>query len=183
MHSKIDLYLEHHSNPSNNYTGDSLQIHYDSIQNLITEKKCKTALDYGCGSASGYINDRIHLKWGLEDMGLYDPGVPQFGVLPGKKYDLVICTDVLEHVPEEEISDTLNEIFSISKKCCFINIAMYPAGTFLPNGENAHCTLKPIDWWRVKMSENIKKDIEVHALYSFAHLDPTKIHYEKYLKE
>ena len=182
MHSKIDLYREYHSDPTNHYSGNSLKMHFQSIHNLIKEKNCKTALDYGCGGASSYIDDRIHLKWGLEDMGLYDPAVSQFGALPGTEYDLVICTDVLEHVPEEEIPDTLSQIFGLSKLCSFINIAMYPASTTLSNGENAHCTLKSIDWWRSKMSDSLTSNIEVHALYSFDHsLD--KIHYETYKKE
>ena len=37
----------------------------------------------------------LHLWWGVEDLFLYDPGVPEHNKLPTKKSDLVICTDVL----------------------------------------------------------------------------------------
>jgi len=30
----------------------------------------------------------------------------------------------------------------------FASVACYPAKTTLPNGENAHCTVRPLDWWR-----------------------------------
>jgi hypothetical protein len=35
-----------------------------------------------------------------------------------------------------------------AKLFVFATVAMYPAGKTLPNGENAHCTIKPPDWWR-----------------------------------
>jgi len=164
MHSKINLYKQHPS-----YPGDSLTLHLDKIKKLIESTKSKTALDYGCGNAKHYIEDRIHLSWGLEKMGLYDPAIPKWGLLPSGNFDCVICTDVLEHVPEEEINDTLKEIFTLSNKCVFLNIAMYLAHHKLPNGENAHCTLKPKQWWRHRMAETIKENIEVHVVYSYSH--------------
>ena len=30
----------------------------------------------------------------------------------------------------------------------FATIALYPAGKTLPNGENAHCTIRPPEWWK-----------------------------------
>ena len=46
---------------------------------------------------------------------------------------------------------------------------MYLALQILPNGENAHCTLKPKQWWRHRMAETIKENIEVHVVYSYSH--------------
>ena len=37
MHSKIDLYREYHSDPTNHYSGNSLKMHFKSIDNLIKE--------------------------------------------------------------------------------------------------------------------------------------------------
>ena len=164
MHSKIDLYKQLPP-----YPGNSLTLHLDNIKKLIKTTKSKTALDYGCGNAKHYIGDRIHLSWGLDKMGLYDPAIPKWGLLPSGNFDCVICTDVLEHVPEKEINYTLKEIFTLSNKCTYLNIAMYPARHILPNGENAHCTLKPKDWWRTKIAETIKENIEVHVVYSYTH--------------
>ena len=164
MHSKIDLYKQLPP-----YPGISLTPHLDNIKKLIESTKSKTALDYGCGNAKNYIEDKIHLSWGLEKIGLYDPAIPKWGLLPSGNFDCVISTDVLEHVPEEEINDTLIEIFTLSNKCAYLNIAMYLASQILPNGENAHCTLKSKDWWRNKIAETIKENIEVHVVYSYAH--------------
>ena len=48
---------------------------------------------------------------------------------------------------------------------------MYPANTILPNGENAHCTLKPIQWWKDQFEKTIKENIETHVVYSFSHMN------------
>ena len=164
MHSKIDLYKQLPPFP-----GISLGPHLDNIKILIKSTKSKTALDYGCGNALHYIKDKIHLSWGLDKMGLYDPAILKWDCLPGDNFDCIICTDVLEHVPEEEINDTLKEIFTLSNKCVFLNIAMYLAHHKLPNGENAHCTLKPIQWWRHRIAETIKENIIAHVVYSYGH--------------
>ena len=164
MHSKIDLYKQLPPFP-----GISLGPHLDNIKILIKSTKSKTALDYGCGNALHYIKDKIHLSWGLEKIGLYDPAILKWDCLPGDNFDCVICTDVLEHVPEREINKTLEEIFTLSNKCVYLNIAMYPARQILPNGENAHCTLKPEQWWRNRIAETIKENINVHVVYSYTH--------------
>lgn len=177
MHSKIDLYKQLPP-----YPGNSLEHHLNNIKNLIKITKSKTALDYGCGNAMYYVKDRVHLSWGLDDMFLYDPAIPTHNKIPGDNFDCVICTDVLEHVPEEEINDTLKEIFTLSNKCTYLNIAMYPASQILPNGENAHCTVKPKDWWRNKIAETIKENIKVHVVYSYSHGNKN-IEYELYTKE
>jgi hypothetical protein len=39
--------------------------------------------------------------WGVESIRCYDPGYPPFSTLPEGRFDGVICTDVLEHCPEE----------------------------------------------------------------------------------
>lgn len=180
MHSKIDLYKQQHSQRAA-YSGNSLTHHLPNIKRLIDSTKSKTALDYGCGKAENYLIHRVHLAWGLKKMGLYDPAIQEYNHIPGDNFDCVISTDVLEHVPELEMNDTLNEIFSLSNKCTYLNIAMYPARTTLSNGENAHCTLKPITWWREKIKDSIKENIEVHVVYSHAHGNKN-IEYEIYKK-
>jgi hypothetical protein len=177
MHSKIDLYKQLPPFP-----GNSLTPHLDNIKKLIKSTKSKTALDYGCGNALHYIKDKIHLSWGLDKMGLYDPAILKWDCLPGDNFDCVICTDVLEHVPEREINKTLEEIFTLSNKCVYLNIAMYPARQILPNGENAHCTLKPKQWWRYRIAETIKENIKVHVVYSYTHGNKNT-EYEIYTKK
>ncbi len=168
MLSKIELYKSYHSNPLN-FKGESLTPHIENIKLLIDKTNSKTALDFGCGKAKLYYEQNVHIYWGIEKMGLYDPAIEQLNKIHLDNFDCVISTDVLEHIPEPEILNTLNLIFSLSNKCVYLNIAMYPANTVLPNGENAHCTLKPIQWWRNQIEKTIKENIETHVIYSYSH--------------
>jgi hypothetical protein len=38
--------------------------------------------------------------------------------------------------------------FGFARRFVFANVACYPVNKRLPNGENAHCTIKPVAWWR-----------------------------------
>jgi hypothetical protein len=67
--------------------------------------------------------------------------------LPSGKFDGVICTDVLEHCPEEDVPWILAELFSYATKFVFANAATFPAHKRLPSGGNAHCTIRPPRWW------------------------------------
>ena len=80
-----------------------------------------------------------------------------------------------------DTTKTLEEIFTLSNKCAYLNIAMYLASQILPNGENAHCTLKPKQWWKYRIAETIKEHIEVHVVYSYTH-GIKNIEYEIYTK-
>ena len=70
----------------------------------------------------------------------YDPAVAEFSTMPVKKVDLVINTDVLEHIPEDELPETVQRIASLSQNV-FFQLHHGAAVVTLPNGENAHCTI------------------------------------------
>jgi hypothetical protein len=67
--------------------------------------------------------------------------------LPGNSFDGVISTDVLEHCPEDDLPWIVQELFDLADKFVFASIAGYPARKKLPDGENAHCTVRPLSWW------------------------------------
>jgi hypothetical protein len=89
----------------------------------------------------------IRAFWGIDELCCYDPAYAPFNVLPDKKFDGVISTDVLEHCPEEDIPWILDEMFGYATRFVFANVACYPAKKRLPNGENAHCTIRTPEWW------------------------------------
>ena len=103
----------------------------------------RSILDYGCGKSRlvdwlGKINGAKSYR--------YDPAIPKFAELPVNKVDLVINTDVLEHVDEIDLNDVLSEIRRLSSNVYF-NIATAPARAVLPNGENAHVSVRSAAWW------------------------------------
>ena len=52
------------------------------------------------------------------------------------------------------MDDVLKDIFSYATKFVFLTISTKPAHKDLPNGENAHCTIKNEGWWREKLNEH-----------------------------
>jgi hypothetical protein len=52
------------------------------------------------------------------------------------------------NICKEYISNLVDELFSLTKKLLVINVACYKAAALLPNGENAHITVRSPDWWK-----------------------------------
>lgn len=144
------------------FAGQSLYPHINRIRAELRDNGCKSLLDYGAGKGlayrqtplmlpSGESEKNLQTYWGLDRIVCYDPGYEPFSVLPKERFDAVICTDVLEHCPEEDLDWILNEIFDYATRFVFLTVACYPAKKHLPNGENVHITLRKPDWWRRKI--------------------------------
>jgi hypothetical protein len=108
--------------PEDMFDGRSLPQHAEMIQNLIQQSGSRSLLDYGCGKARGYRAKNIVLPngaqiqgmnefWNIDDIGLYDPAVNAYKLLPSKAFDAVISTDMLEHCPESDLEWIISEIF------------------------------------------------------------------------
>jgi len=147
--------------PQHTFDGRSLRKEVVRIKRLIEQTGALTILDYGSGKGGEYEPRRVVVPgeegawdgvidyWGVDEVTCYDPGYAPFNKLPSGTFDGVVCTDVLEHCPEEDIvSWIVPEIFSYAERFVYLAVACYPANKRLPNGENAHCTIQPVEWWR-----------------------------------
>jgi len=140
------------------FDGRSLRPHAEDIKRLIDATGALTVLDYGSGKGTQYDPKPLEIPgkgrwdsvidyWGVDEVTCFDPAYQPYSEIPTGKFDGVISTDVLEHCPEEDIDWIVDEIFSFASKFVFATIACYPANKRLPNGENAHCTIRPGPWW------------------------------------
>jgi hypothetical protein len=157
MHTQGEIYLG--IPPDQTFPGQSLPPQAPHIKRLIKATGARNLLDYGCGKGRQYWPHRItdeqegveypDIKsfWGISDIRCYDPGYAPFTELPTGTYDGVICTDVLEHCPEEDVPWIVGELFQYAEKFLYANVACFPARKRLPSGGNAHCTVKPVRWW------------------------------------
>ena len=131
------------------FPGMSLLPFVPEIAELIAEFKSKQLLDYGCGLGRQYIRERAHVVWGVEVPTLYDPAVEMFHVKPVGRFQGVICTDVLEHVPEDELDAVVREIAGHAKLWAFISVCCRPSKHIVfEDGRNVHVTIKPFEWWQ-----------------------------------
>lgn len=144
------------------FAGQSLTPHLAPIRALVRAQGARTLLDYGSGKGvlhrarplklpGGEEAESLAAWWGLERTVCYDPAYPPHAARPNETFDLVVCTDVLEHCPEEDLGWILGEIFGFARHAVYLCIACYPARKTLPNGENAHVTVRPPEWWQARL--------------------------------
>ena len=126
------------------------------IKEIIKINECNSLLDFGCGKGFLYKNkfkfdDQEYSNlldyWDLDDIYLYDPAVKEFSVYPVRKFDGLICTDVIEHIPENDILEFIDNLFKLSNKFIFVVIATMPASKFFDDGRNIHLCLKTQEEW------------------------------------
>lgn len=143
----LDQYKLLHKHP-NIFPGESIDLNLKFISPLIESTQSHSLLDYGCGKGFQYTKRNLHKThlYGIMPT-LYDPAVVEHSTYPEGQFDGVICTDVLEHIPESSVGFVLSSISEKAKKFVFLSISTIPAITKLPNGENAHTTIKPVEWW------------------------------------
>lgn len=114
----------------------------DAAIGLLRAYECATVLDYGCGR--GQFRREMN-GFGVE-VSEYDPAIDGKGK-PPHPADLVMCTDVLEHIEEDRIEAVLAHIRSLARKVAFFVIHTGPASKNLPDGRNAHILLRDSKWW------------------------------------
>ncbi len=96
-------------------------------------------LDYGCGKSTLSMQFPFAIKQ-------YDPAIPRFSLLPNPA-DFVVCTDVLEHIEPEFLSDVMKHLQSLTKKAIYAVVSTVPSFKTLPDGRNAHLIVENPRWW------------------------------------
>jgi hypothetical protein len=127
--------------------GGGGQRHVRAVVEVVNAYRPESVLDYGCGQGKllEELSKIIHLP-----MHGYDPGMPQFSELPAPA-DLLVSTDVLEHIEPDRLHSCLTHIRSLTKQVAYINVHTDRANAILPDGRNAHLIQKPADWWQVTL--------------------------------
>lgn len=134
-----------------NFFGLSILQHTEQIGKLLKNHKCETLLDWGCGRGDAYSSPhKVYRTWGLhrKDVWLYDPAFERYNEKPTKKFDAVVCSDVLEHIPESEIDNFILDLFDHAKKVVWASVCCRPARKCFPDTDiNLHVTIHPFEWW------------------------------------
>jgi len=103
------------------------------IKDLVDRYRATTILDYGCGKGMQY---KEPLPYASEDnwqtfneyLGVtvykYDPCVPEHSTLPpvGTKFDGVICTQVLNSIPDDDMPWVRDLLEGYATKFCFVGL-------------------------------------------------------------
>lgn len=143
-----DLVKEYADIHNSKYYGHSGENLLPEITETVKNLNPKSILDYGCGRSplvTYFYND------GQRQIYKYDPAIKDYKTMPCNKVDLVLCTDVLEHILIRDQERVLMEIRSLSENVIFA-ISTTPARQLLEDGRNAHVTVQPRSWW-IKLLE------------------------------
>lgn len=118
---------------------------------LVSNNGYRTVLDYGCGK--GKLKEALANADCL--VSEYDPAIEGKDSLP-EPAELVVCTDVLEHIEPVHINAVLKHLREMTQKRLFVTIYTAPAVKTLADGRNAHLLVKPGIWWRKKLLEHFQ---------------------------
>ncbi len=126
--------------------GSSGKSWVDTLEPILKKFEPKTILDFGCGQ--GTLKQELirRNKW-KGFVTEYDPGIPGKDKVPTGTYDMVVCTDVMEHIEPAYVQSVLQQIISYKPETVFFVIATRPAKAVLPDGRNAHLIIEKPKWW------------------------------------
>jgi hypothetical protein len=123
--------------------GTSGQKHAGTILSLAKALGTQDILDYGCGKSTLSKQMPFIIKQ-------YDPAVPKYSAMP-EPADIVVCTDVLEHIEPECLDKVLDHLADLTNKVGFFTIATRAAAKTLQDGRNAHLIVENGNWWLEKL--------------------------------
>lgn len=117
------------------------------VRRVIQDFAPLTVLDYGCGKqALARALPQYYIRG-------YDPGIPGIDA-PPEPAEMVVSTDVLEHIEPACLDDVLDDIERVTSKICFLVVSTRRALHDLPDGRNAHLIVEPPRWWLPKLLEH-----------------------------
>lgn len=118
----------------------------NAVKKLADALGTHDILDYGCGQR---LLER-GLGFAIRN---YDPCIPEVSDHPTYPADIVVCTDVLEHIEEQYVDDVLDDLRNLTRKYGFFTVANFPAVKFLQDGRNAHLIQEDETWWTPKIEQ------------------------------
>lgn len=110
----------------------------------------KSILDYGCGKNT--------MKNVLPDeykkiIRSYDPAIPEHAAEP-EPAELIVCTDVLEHIEPELLDNVLSHLAALMQKYGLLVVSIRPSKRTLADGRNAHLIVESPMWWFERMKKH-----------------------------
>lgn len=120
-----------------------------AVREMVTRFDATSVLDYGCGQGS--------LRRALRPLCDSAIRIDEYDVaIRGKDRqpvfaDLIVCTDVLEHIEPDRLDAVLNHLKRLARKAVFAVIALRVANKTLPDGRNAHLIVETAEWWTARL--------------------------------
>lgn len=127
----------HQDNKSYGVSG----VRYTDVVRPLSDWGRLSILDYGAGRCT--LSQALGPAYRITD---YDPCIEGLDA-PPTPHDVVVCTDVMEHVEPDCVDSVLKHIRTLALQKAFFVISVVPAQKVLADGRNAHISLHPFPWW------------------------------------
>jgi SAM-dependent methyltransferase len=148
--STIALYQEYHARERfENLGADTF--HGDKA--IAAYPEATSVLDFGCGNghAVKQMREQGREWYGLEysqaayDKFLHEPHfyVGEASQFDDHQFDMTYSTEVLEHIPEPQVNETIADLCRVTARYMFLTISLRPSS----DNNRYHCTLRPRAWW------------------------------------
>ncbi len=145
-----DLYREAHAN--NLFAGETWRKHFDHLTKCVPTLYSDEILDFGCGPKGG-------LAAVLPRVTSHDPYVEQYSdpacLYADLAYDGIASLDVLEHLTLPEIGRFFDLVKYQLPRWVYLVISTRLAAKTLPDGSNAHATVRPAGWWQSQIFDEL----------------------------
>lgn len=138
------------------------------LESFISTVEVKSIIDFGCGV--GNLITTLSERYPDKTISGYDPGNEIYNTMPNNTFDLLVSTDVLEHIEPEFLDKTL-EFLSSKSQYVYHLIALEPSSVTLPDGRNAHLILESPSWWKNKF---IKFGYTILQEHHMKHMNKSK---------
>lgn len=144
----------HTTNPTYGISGHKRSKIVIELANMMNTTD---VLDYGCGKGTLASAMPFPIKE-------YDPAIPGKEKIP-QPADLVVCSDVLEHIEPQFLSNVLGDLARCVKKRGYFVLHTGPALKNLPDGRNTHLIQEGKSWWTQELSKYfVIEEIREHGL-------------------
>ena len=139
-----------------------LKARMDFLFRTIQQYHPKTVLDVGCGT--GFLVAKLRRggveAWGMDWTGAAGKLIPDWYIIgdatqrypfADQSFDVVISTDVFEHLPPDSIDQTRDEMLRVGK-VVLASIGFTPEHVFAGEKMDTHLTVRPRHWWEAKIA-------------------------------
>ncbi len=122
------------------------------VETLIAETGSHTGLNYSFGLGSTQISPNgasvrqynpVFVESAAHDSGLAEN--------QAESADGVVCTDILDFVPDEDVPWMLEELFRRAHHFVAIAVHAYPCEQQLPNGDKLRGRPRKSSWWQAQL--------------------------------
>lgn len=148
-----------------------------AVRELLGLKKGSTVYDIGCGD--GHMVDYL-LSFGIHAVGLdmvkaYSDtslcNITQMAdMFDYEPADYGLCLGVMDHIPEDQVPATILHIHHVARREVYFTIPIRDLGYNDLIGKKIQQTIKPIGWWRNRLTEIGSVKIEQPGDWMTAHV-------------